>query len=164
MIALRVLGAGLLATLTMDVGGGLCRKLGLTAGVPPPAFAKWFGHLFRGTFSHADVMQAPDVPGGLPLALGCHYLIGLTLTGAFWFGLMKLTDSTLSVPVLAAVAIGYGLATNVFPWLLMFPSMGYGVFGKDAPAEWMVVRTSFINHLWFGIGLFWTALVLRPKG
>jgi hypothetical protein len=158
----RFVVAGLLSTLTMDLGAGLFRKLGFTAGVPLEALAKWFGHLFQGTLTHANVMQASEVKGGLPLAMGCHYLIGVTLTGAFWL-LLRQLNTSLSLPMLAAAAIGFGLLTNVFPWLLMFPSMGFGLFGKDGPPEFLLFRSSLLNHVFFGVGVFWTAVVFAPK-
>lgn len=159
----RFVGAALLSTLTLDLGSAVLRKARLAAGVPPEAFAKWFGHLYRGTFVHDNVLQAPAVKGGLAMALVSHYVIGAILTGAFWLLLQQLSDKTLGIPALAALAISFGLLTSVFPWLLMFPSMGFGLFGKDGPAELMLFRSSLLNHFWFGVGLFWTALVLMPK-
>jgi hypothetical protein len=44
------------------------------------------------------------------------------------------------------LALAFGVATNLLPWLLMFPSMGFGWFGRDAPAELLLIRTSFVNH------------------
>lgn len=159
----RFIAAALLSTLTMDLGSGLCRKLGLTAGAPPEAFARWFGHLYRGQVVHENVLLAPEVKGGMGLALGSHYLIGTVLTGAFWLALRQFTDKAPSVPVLAGLALGYGIFTNVFPWLFMFPAMGFGFFGKDGPAEFLLLRSSFVNHVWFGLGVFWTTLVFMPK-
>ncbi len=50
-------------------------------------------------------------------------------------------------------ALGYGVLTNVFPWLLMFPAMGLGIMGLAAPPELMLLRSSFLNHVLYGIGI-----------
>ena len=156
----RLLLAGVLSTLSMDLGATLMRKLGFTAGVPPELFGRWFGHLFRGQLWHQDIAHASDVKGGVPLAFGCHYLIGLALTGAFWWLLSQLSPRPVPAQTVALLALGFGLLTNLLPWLFMFPSMGFGVFGKDGPAELMLLRTSFVNHVFFGLGLMWTSLLL----
>ena len=58
--------------------------------------------------------------------------------------------------VLAAVA--FGLLTNVFPALFMFPAMGFGAFGQSGPPGLLLMRTAIVNHLIFGLGLAWTML------
>jgi len=32
-------------------------------------------------------------------------------------------------------ALAFGLFTNLLPWLVMFPSMGFGVLGLRGPSE-----------------------------
>jgi hypothetical protein len=156
----KCLAAGVLSTVSMDLGATAARKLGLTAGVPLEFVAKWFGHIFfEGKVVHSSIAAAPDVKGGMPLVMACHYAIGITLTVVFWTILRQLPWK-LEPAVLVGVAVGFGILTNVFPWLFMFPSMGFGAFGKDGPPELMLLRSSFINHVAFGLGLAWTALAL----
>jgi hypothetical protein len=61
------------------------------------------------------------------------------------------------------LALGFGTLTNLLPWLWMFPSMGFGAFGHLAPAELMLLRSSFVNHIIFGAGLalstYWLGLL-----
>jgi hypothetical protein len=158
-----MIGAGVLATLTMDMGSALVRKLGFTAGVPPLWFGRWFGHIARGRLVHHTIAEAADVPGGLQLAVTCHYLIGISLTVLFWL-LMRQWDSLWGSPShIAVAALAFGMLTNVLPWLFMFPAMGLGAFGRAAPPELMLLRTSFVNHFVFGLGVAWTAIWLwRP--
>jgi hypothetical protein len=50
-------------------------------------------------------------------------------------------------------ALAFGLFTNVLPWLVMFPAMGFGILGLRGPSEFLLLRSSFVNHLLFGLGL-----------
>jgi hypothetical protein len=148
-------GAALLSTLTMDLGATLFRKLGLTNGTPLELFARWLGNMTQGRLFHHSIIDAPDVKVPMGLAVLTHYLIGTSLTVMFWL-LMRALGRPLPTSTLALAAVGFGLLTNVLPWLFMFPAMGFGVLGKDAPAELLLFRSSLVNHLFFGIGLAWT--------
>jgi hypothetical protein len=143
---------GFLSTLLMDVGSALVRRAGFTAGLPPRLIGRWFALLARGQLSHRTIAEARAVPGELPLALITHYLIGITLTLAFCA--LLATSGLRPAPATGfALALGYGVLTNLLPWLWMFPSMGFGVFGRSGPPEMMLLRSSFVNHIIFGLGL-----------
>jgi hypothetical protein len=83
------------------------------------------------------------------IALAVFYL-----AGAGWLGIS---------PDLLLVALGYGFATTVFPWFLVMPSLGFGLFGLKGPPELKLFITSVTNHLSYGFGLWWIAKVL-PLG
>jgi uncharacterized membrane protein YagU involved in acid resistance len=141
--------AGVLATLVMDVGGTLFRRLGLTSGVPPALFGKWVSDVSRGQLLHDNIATSPGVPSSMLVALLTHYGIGIVL------GIGYVTLSAWLAPTRGQLwlAVGYGLATSVFAWFLMYPAMGFGVFGTRGPPEFMLFRTSLINHLFYGLGL-----------
>jgi hypothetical protein len=149
----RYLVAGVVATLTMDVGSTVIRKVGITAGLPPAIIGRWFAHILRGRFVHHTIADAPDVPGQLPLALACHYLIGIALTVVFVTLLQRSPIRPESRGGTVAAALAFGALTNALPWLLMFPAMGFGWFGSDGPRDYLLLRSSFLNHLVFGLGL-----------
>ncbi len=90
-------------------------------------------------------------------ALVGHYAIGIALAvlyvvGAGWLGVS---------PGVFHVALGYGLATCVFPWFLVLPALGFGLFGLKGPRELRLFTSSLMNHLFYGFGLWWIAKVLR---
>jgi hypothetical protein len=153
LFLLKWAGAGVLATLVMDVGSTAMRKAGLTHGVPIELIGRWFAHILRGRLFHKTIATASDLPGQMPLALATHYLIGISLTIAFGlalhFGPLRLE----SRPAAFGTAVVYGMLTNVLPWFFMFPAMGFGWLGSEAPAEYLILRSSFLNHFAFGIGL-----------
>ena len=50
--------------------------------------------------------------------------------------------------------IAFGLVTCVFPWLLMFPALGFGLFGSRGPVDTQIFLSSLTGHAAFGIGLW----------
>jgi hypothetical protein len=140
--------AGLAGTLMMDLGSALLRASGLTQGLRPQLIQRWFGHVFHGRVVHPDIAVAAEVAFPMPLVLLVHYAIGITLglTG------VALHHALAQPRPVWPFALGFGALTNVFPWLLMFPAMGYGFFGQSAPGDWLLLRSSFLNHVLYGVG------------
>lgn len=147
---LRGLGVGALATLAMDLTAFASRALGLTRGAPPEWIGRWFGLVLRGAPITDDIRLAPDVGLPLPAVLLVHYAIGASL-GLAYVTIARGRESARS-------AIAFGLATNALPWLVMFPAMGFGLFGLDGPEDALLLRSSLVNHLGWAAGL---ALALR---
>ena len=148
-----LLGAtvGVAATVTMDVLGSMARRAGLAAGPGGNLVGRWYLGVARGQFVHSNIAEVPERPGEVRAAMIGHYLIGIVLAifylfVAAWLGLSL--DGLL-------VALGYGLATCVFPWLLVYPSLGYGAFGLKAPAGMKPIISSVLYHLFYGFGLWW---------
>jgi len=161
--SLRCVVAGVLATLVMDAGGGVLRALHLTVGLPPNLIGRWFVTLVREPRVVTTIADVPAVPGELAIALAGHYCIGIALTVAFLAALAA-TGRRGERRFAFAAALVFGLLTNLLPWLWMFPAMGYGRFGRAAPAEWALTTTSFVNHLIFAIGLACATRWLRLVG
>ena len=148
---------GVVGTVTMDVLAGASRKFGVTAGAKGQWVGRWYLGIARGQFVHSNIAAAPEQPGEKRAALIGHYVIGVTLAvlyviGAGWLGLS---------PSSFFVAVGYGLATSVFPWFLLFPALGFGLFGREGPPELRLFTSSLLNHLFYGLGLWWIAKLLR---
>jgi hypothetical protein len=149
---------GVVATVTMDVLGIVARKIGLTVGVDGRWIGRWYLGLFRGTFLHNDIAAVPERPGEMRAALIGHYAIGVVLAVAYVLGCGGLGLSPGSI----LVALVFGLATCVFPWFLMFPALGFGLLGLRGPSELRLLSTSVLNHLFYGFGLWWIAMLLVP--
>ena len=145
--------------MTMDVLASAFRRVGLAAGAKGQWVGRWYLGIAQGHFIHSDIAVAPERPGERRAALVGHYVIGIALavayvTGARWLGV---------APDALLVALGYGFATSVFPWLLVFPALGFGLFGRKGPPELRLFTSSLMNHLAYGFGLWWSAQVL-PLG
>ncbi len=147
---------GVAATVTMDVLGTVARRIGLAAGAKGQWVGRWYLGIARGQFVHSNIAAAPEQAGEKRAALIGHYAIGIALAvlyvvGAGWLGVS---------PGVFLVALSYGFATCVFPWFLVFPALGFGVFGLRGPPELGLFTSSLLNHLSYGFGLWWIAKVL----
>jgi hypothetical protein len=150
---------GIAATVTMDVLGSVFRRAGLGAGAKGQWVGRWYLGILRGQFAHSNIAASSELAGEKWAALIGHYAIGIALAviyvvGAGWLGVS---------PGVLLVALGYGLATCVFPWFLVFPSLGFGLLGLKGPPELRLFTTSVLNHLSYGFGLWWMSKVL-PLG
>jgi len=157
-ITLLIFGVlvGVAATVTMDVLGSVARRVGLAAGAKGQWVGRWYLGIARGQFVHSDIAAAPERAGEVRAALVGHYVIGIVLAVVYVVGAGLLGVS----PATFLVAIGYGLATCVFPWFLVLPALGFGLFGRKGPPELRLFTSSVLNHLFYGFGLWWSATVL----
>jgi hypothetical protein len=146
---LLLIAAGILSTIVMDIGGGILRASGLTTGAPPELIGKWIESALKGNMFVDDIRTSPGTPVTLATFLVYHYIIGLLLTLAFYLLIVifKITSIPWWLPLL------FGLSTTLIPALIMYPGMGFGLFGQKGPAEYLLMRTALLNHLFFGIGL-----------
>jgi hypothetical protein len=148
---------GVAGTVTMDLLASVARKLGIAIGAKGQWVGRWYLGIVQGRFVHADITKVPEQPGEMRAALVGHYIIGITLAVLYVFGVEWVGLS----PASFVVAVGYGIGTCIFPWFLVFPALGFGVFGRRGPHELKIFSASVLNHLGYGLGLWWIANVLR---
>lgn len=148
---------GVAATVTMDVLASVSRRVGLAAGAKGQWVGRWYLGIARGEFVHSNIAAAPEQTGEKRAALVGHYAIGIALAVLYVVGAGRLGVS----PGVFLVALGYGFATCVFPWFLVYPALGFGWFGLRGPPELRLFTSSLMNHLFYGFGLWWIAQVLR---
>lgn len=150
-------GVGFAATLTMDVMGAFARRFGLAAGAKGTWVGRWYLGIARGQFVHSDIAASPELAGEARAAMVGHYLIGIVLA-VFYVVAAGLLGVA---PTGFVVAVGYGLATCVFPWFLVLPALGFGAFGVKGPPELKLFTSSVLNHLFYGLGLWWSSNLLQ---
>jgi len=150
---LQVLSAGLLSTLSMDVLTGAALRLRIVAPLAPQLMGRWFASVARARPIHADIASSPALHHELAIALPVHYAIGVVLTSFYLWAMYQLRWSPRSL----VFALAFGLCTNLLPWLLMFPAMGYGFFGAHGPAGTRLFVSSLLSHAFFGLGI-WIAV------
>jgi DUF2938 family protein len=147
---MRAAAAGSVATLTMDVLSGLAVWTGVTAPLPPGLVGRWFACVARMHVFHDDIARTAPVSHEMAIALPVHYMIGVCLTSLYLLALSELQSS----PRTITSALAFGLATNLLPWFVMFPSMGYGFFGVHGPAGTKLFLSSLLSHAFFGLGIW----------
>jgi ABC-type phosphate transport system permease subunit len=137
--------AGVLATLGMDVVAFVAVK----AGAPKPPhlqyIGRWFLYVMRGQLSHHTIAEAPPLAGeSLAMPVG-HYLIGAALGVAFTLFLSAMPERVWTA------GLAFGVITCALPWLFMFPSMGFGLFGMHGPAGSKLLFMPIPGHLVYGL-------------
>lgn len=142
---------GVLATFFMDLGAIVGTRLGLVNKPNQGLLGRWLIELKAGRWRRpsSDIRIVPARKNEAILGLITHYLIGVILAGFF-----LMLKSQADLPDGWGPPILFGLMTNAFPWFLMFPSMGFGLLGLAAAAPSKLWRTSFVNHLVYGVGLW----------
>jgi len=151
----RVLLLGVVATAVMDILGTLARKAHVVAPLPPTLLGQWVASMARGQVRRASIEQAVPVGHELVIALLAHYVVGVVFASLYLFATSRLDMS----PRSAGAAITFGLATCLFPWLLMFPAMGFGLFGVRGPPGTQLFLSSLVNHAAYGVGIWLGARV-----
>src|SRR5215469_3517367 len=147
---LRNVLLGIIATITMDVLSAAAIKLRLIAPLPPHLIGRWFGSVARGEVLHSDIGQVSSIQHEMAIAVPVHYAIGVTLALMY---LLACSTFELS-PGTPVTAVGFALCTNLLPWLLMFPAMGYRWFGAHGPTGTRLFASSFLTHCFYGFGLW----------
>lgn|SRR5215467_3849120 len=141
---------GVLATITMYVLTSILYKLQLIDPLHPRLVGRWFASTARGQLLVNDIGQLPPVNREDAIAVPMHYVIGITLALLY-----LLVSSTLGLsPRSPSVALGFALCTNVFPWFMMFPAMGYGWFGSHGPTGTRLFLASLVTNCFYGVGLW----------
>ena len=151
----RVAAIGLGATAVLDLWVLLLQRLG----VPALNFAmvgRWVGHWRWGVFRHHAIVKAAPVPGELALGWLVHYATGVAFA-ALLIAVVGL-DWTKAPTALPALCVG--LATVLFPWLVMQPAMGAGFASSKTPAPVKNRARSLLNHAVFGLGLYLAARLM----
>ena len=142
--------AGVIATVSMDVLTGIAVRLGLIAPLSPNIIGRWFASVARAHPFHEDIAQAAPGSHELAIAVLGHYAIGMFLTALFVVVAHRFDWQAKSL----APTLLFGVCTGVFPWLLMFPAMGYGFFGAHGPAGTRLFVSSLASHILLGVGLW----------
>lgn len=153
------IAVGVLATAIMDAALLLAGRFGGEAftcdKLSPEIIGRWAGALCRGKMRHDDIVAEPKLPGELAMGLGTHYVTGVSLTAAY-FQLLRLTR--MRPGPLKATA--FGAATALLPFLVLYPSWGYGWFGRRSDDAERMARIMLVGHTAFGAGIgLWTKVL-----
>lgn len=123
----------------------------------PEAIGRWAAGLCRGQWRSEDLSAETPVRGEAWIGLAAHYLTGVVLTEIY---LAALRGGGLRPGVGGATA--YGIATAVLPLLVMYPSMGYGCWGRRSGHVGRLVSSMLLGHAAFGVGIgLWAAATRR---
>jgi len=149
-----VVGIG--ATLTMDLWNLFLKR---AFGIPSLNYCllgRWVRHMPR-TWRHASIAAAAPKAHECTVGWIIHYTIGVTLG----VGLVALTAGEWLLQPTLPTALLYGIATVVFPFFLLQPSLGLGVASSRTPNPAQARLKSLGTPVVFGLGLYACAVGLR---
>lgn len=156
LIGAAFIGVG--ATILIDLWA-LLLKLGLN--IPSLSYCllgRWILHMPSGTFVHRSITAAQQKPYECPLGWLAHYSIGTGFSIGF---VLLASERWLERPTLLP-AVAFGIVTTLVPFLIMQPSLGLGLAASKTPRPGQARVKSLMTHTVFGVGLYLSALLLRP--
>jgi hypothetical protein len=150
MIIIEMIMMGVFATYFMDLPAGfLAERKVIYPFISPEAIGRWFLYIFRGKFIHKDINQAPVLKNEKMWCLISHYLIGIGLAGIYLF-------LDLIFPVIRNqpwISLIFGIATIIITEMIMMPGIATDFMASKSSNKGLIIRTNFINHTNFGLGL-----------
>lgn len=154
---------GVLATITMDVAFVAAARLGGDAftsdKLGPELVGRWAGGLARGRCLHEDIAAEPAMKGEVAIGLATHYATGVALSIAYLGALRALGRRP---DIVSATA--YGSATGLLPFLILYPSWGYGCCGRRSDDAARLARVMLMGHTVFGAGIgIWASWLTRRR-
>ncbi|MGZ5280437.1 MAG: DUF2938 family protein [Pseudobdellovibrionaceae bacterium] len=154
---------GMLATWVMDqIAFLLVRKQiihlhGLQ--IVPPLLGRWVLAMKSSIqFVTEDIRNLPAGSHEKQIGWMAHFAIGATL-GIVFFKLSETFPNSKEETLF--LGMGFGILTNAFPWLMMYPAMGFGFFASRMPMQKALLGFSFLNHCVFGLALGVSLYVTR---
>lgn len=151
MIELLLVGitAGVVGTLFMDFVNFILARTGLLSKIDIAMIGRMSAGWMNGRFlyRHPDEMQT--VSYERTVGWFTHYVISIVFALIYVFGWHFLIED----PVSPTWAIVYGFSTTAASQFLVFPSVGFGVFGHRSPEGIKAPLSSLVNHLFFGVGM-----------
>jgi hypothetical protein len=147
---------GIGATLCIDLWALLLKRGFGIASLNYCLLGRWFLHMPAGTFVHESIAGAQPRTGECAAGWLAHYLIGTSLAVAF---VTLASAEWLAHPTLLP-ALAFGITTVLIPFLVMQPSLGFGVAASRTPNPAQARVKSLLTHTVFGMGLYATGVLV----
>ena len=150
-----LMGVG--ATLFMDAYAVILKRFFNIPSLDYRLLGRWISNFRKGIFFHKSILQTEPVTNERLLGWMAHYGIGITfaiLLLLIW-GVDWLENPTLFP------AIFMGVGTTVAPFFMMQPAFGFGIAASKTPNPRIARIRSLCTHLIYGIGLYFSALLIR---
>lgn len=147
---LAAIAVGIGATLVMDIWNLFLKQTFGIASLDYCLLGRWLRHIPGGTLRHASISAATRKPFECTVGWIAHYTIGVVFALAF---VAVASSAWLARPTVLP-ALLYGIATVVFPFFILQPSLGLGIAASRAPSPSRARLKSLATHSVFGVGLY----------
>jgi hypothetical protein len=154
---LVAIAIGLGASFVMDLWNLFLKSAFSIPSLDYCLLGRWLCHMPEGTIRHARIAAAPPKPLECTVGWISHYTIGVVFALVF---VMCVSRDWLDSPTLFP-ALLYGIATVVFPFFILQPSVGLGIASSRAPNPGQARVKSLATHAVFGIGLYGCARLVH---
>ena len=154
---LRSLLIGIAATALFDLWVNFAARF---LGGPKVNWAmpgRWFAYLLRGRFFHHTIAQSDPVQNELVIGWVFHYGVGVVFAAAT---LLIGGSHWVQAPTLGP-ALFVGISTVLCGWLILSPSLGFGLAGSAFPDATKRRVFQLASHVVFGFALYGAALATR---
>jgi hypothetical protein len=141
---------GLGATLIMDLWNLFLKRAFRMPSLNYCLLGRWVSHMPSGTLRHASIAAAPKKPHECTVGWVAHYSIGVVLALVF---VLFVSGEWIARPT-ALPALLFGIATVVFPFFILQPSLGLGIASSRTPNPMQARLKSLATHTVFGVGLY----------
>ena len=142
----------------MDVTELQISKFGISTGVNGAYIGRWFRGILGGVLMHQDIAKTKPVKNEVRIGQLFHFIMGggaVALLYPIFLNIIGLEETSNHL-IMASI---YGLLTSVFPWFILMPSFGWGLFGAKTPFESKPIISPIISHISFGFGIGLTLAV-----
>nr|WP_319509350.1 DUF2938 family protein [uncultured Draconibacterium sp.] len=159
MLIVEIILSGAFATAIMDLCAGvLAKRKVIHPFITQNELGRWFLYLFRMKFFHRNIASTPSLKNEKFWCFISHYLIGMVLTGIYFYLELKLPGikNQFWAPVV------YGFTTIIFPWFWLLPSINLGFMAAKSKQQSKIIRTNMLNHTIFGLGISLWIMLLQP--
>lgn len=141
--------AGITGTFVMDSLNALFARTGMISRIDIGMLGRMSAGWAHRRFCYRNPGEVEQVEHERFLGYITHYIIGVGLALPYVFAWELFAGG----PASPAWALAYGVATTVFSYLLVFPCMGLGVFGRRSPEGIKSPFSSLANHFFYGMGM-----------
>lgn len=152
MFLLFIFVGGLFGSYVMDVTESMFAKRGIYSSVNGAIVGRWVIGLLKGKYYYSDIRNSFSYDYEIKVGIWFHYLIGGGCIALIYPVFFMITG--LSLPennILTGMA--FGLMTSFLPWLILMPSIGWGMFGRYAPAGSRPMLASVLSHIPYGLSI-----------
>ncbi|MFK5914307.1 MAG: DUF2938 family protein [Woeseiaceae bacterium] len=143
---------GIIGSIFMDITELQISKFGISSGVKGAYIGRWFHGILSGVFMHQDISKTKPIKNEERIGQLFHFIVGGGMVALFYpiFLYLMGLETTTNHLFLGSV---FGLLTSLFPWFILMPSFGWGLFGAKTPFESKPIISPIISHIPFGLGI-----------
>jgi len=141
--------AGVLGTLMMDSLNHLFARYGVISKIDIRIIGRMAVGWAKGRFRYNHPNEMKPAPNEIVYGYFTHYAIGVGFAIPFILG----WDLLVGGPVSPIWTFVYGVTTTVASLFIVYPSMGFGIFGLRSPEGVKSSLSSLANHAFFGVGM-----------